>query len=66
MVAELVFWGSVFLIVYPYAVYPLLLLLWGIAFPRRVRRADIEPTVTVLIPAYNEATAIAATLEAMP
>jgi len=65
MVFEIVFWGSIFLIVYPYAVYPLLLLLWAGAFGRPVRRADVEPTVTVLIPAYNEAGAIGATLEAM-
>src|SRR6185369_14716206 len=43
----------------------LLLLLWAGAFGRPVRRADVEPTVTVLIPAYNEAGAIGATLEAM-
>jgi len=63
--AEFVFWGSIFLIVYPYALYPLLLLVWASAFPRHVRRGDIEPTVTVLIPAYNEAAAIGATLDAM-
>jgi cellulose synthase/poly-beta-1,6-N-acetylglucosamine synthase-like glycosyltransferase len=60
-----VFWISLFLIVYPYAIYPLLLALWGRLRPRPVARAAIEPTVSVLIPAYNEADAIAATLAAM-
>ncbi len=62
---EFVFWGSVLLIVYPYALYPLLLMLWGSVRPRLVRRAEIEPAVTVLIPAYNEASVIGATLGAM-
>lgn len=62
---ELVFWVSVFLLAYPYAIYPLLLRLWGRVRPRFVRRAAIAPTVTVLIPAYNEAGVIAATLRAM-
>ena len=60
-----VFWFSLFLIVYPYAVYPLLLALWGALRARPVARSPIEPTVSVLIPAYNEADVIAATLAAM-
>ena len=62
---EWVFWGSLFLIVYPYAIYPPLVALWGAVRPRPVRRAPIEPTVTVLIPAYNEAAVIGATLDAI-
>jgi cellulose synthase/poly-beta-1,6-N-acetylglucosamine synthase-like glycosyltransferase len=62
---QIVFWGSVFLVLYPFIVYPVLVSLWGRVFPRPVRRAPIEPTVTVLIPAYNEADVIANTLEAM-
>ena len=54
-----VFWLSLFLIVYPYGVYPLVLLLWGRLRPRPVARAAIEPGVTVLVPAYNEAACIA-------
>jgi cellulose synthase/poly-beta-1,6-N-acetylglucosamine synthase-like glycosyltransferase len=60
-----VFWISLFLIVYPYAIYPLLLALWGRLRPRPVARAPIEPSVSVLIPAYNEVDVIAATLTAM-
>ena len=60
-----VFWVSLFLIVYPYAIYPLALWLWGRVRSRPITRASIEPSVSVLIPAYNEAGAIAATLGAM-
>jgi hypothetical protein len=35
MLMEFVFWLSIFLIVYPYAVYPLLLAVWGSVRPRR-------------------------------
>lgn len=50
------------------ALYPLLgypLILGGIALlrPRPVRRGEYQPPVTVLIPAYNEAECIAATIE---
>lgn len=59
---ELVFWSSVFLIVYPYAVYPVLIHVLGWIRPRSVRRYSVFPTVTVLIPAYNEANCIAKTI----
>ena len=60
-----VFWISLFLIVYPYAIYPLVLAVWGRLRPRPVARAAVEPSVSVLIPAYNEVDVIAATLTAM-
>jgi len=60
-----VFWISLFLIAYPYAIYPFVLVVWGRVRARPVARAAIEPTVSVLIPAYNEADVIAATLAAM-
>jgi cellulose synthase/poly-beta-1,6-N-acetylglucosamine synthase-like glycosyltransferase len=60
-----VFWISLFLIAYPYAVYPLLLALWGALHARPVRREPIEPVVSVLVPAYNEAGVIAETLGAL-
>lgn len=62
---QVIFWGSVFLVLYPYLVYPFIVSLWGVVRPRPVQRAPIEPTVTVLIPAYNEGEVIAATLTAM-
>ena len=60
---ELVFWSSVFLIVYPYAVYPALVHALGWIRPKFVRRHSIYPMVTVLIPAYNEADCIAKTIQ---
>jgi len=62
---QFVFWAAVVLVVYPYVVYPLLVSIWGVVRPRPVRRAPIEPTVSVLIPAHNEADVIEATLNAM-
>lgn len=60
-----VFWGSLILIVYPYGIYLPLLVLWAAVRPRPVGRAPIEPTVTVLIPAYNEVAVIGATLDSI-
>jgi cellulose synthase/poly-beta-1,6-N-acetylglucosamine synthase-like glycosyltransferase len=62
---EWLFWGSLFLIAYPYGIYPPLVVVWAAVRPRPVRRAPIEPAVTVLVPAYNEAAVIAATLDAI-
>lgn len=63
---EAVFWVSIFLLVYPYLVYPLLIALLGIVRPRPVRKQNgYQPNVTVLIPAYNEADCIEATLRNM-
>jgi len=62
---EWLFWGSLFLIVYPYGIYPPLVVVWAAVRPRPVRRAPIEPAVTVLVPAYNEAAVIGATLDAI-
>ena len=61
--AEVVFWGSVTLLVYPYAIYPVLMFILGCVRPRPVRRAPCEPTVSVLIAAYNEGDCIGATIE---
>ena len=54
---------SLLMLVYIYAGYPLLV--WALArvFGREPHRADITPTVSLLIPAYNEEAHIAAKLE---
>jgi cellulose synthase/poly-beta-1,6-N-acetylglucosamine synthase-like glycosyltransferase len=51
--------ASLFLLLYAYALYPLLVWLWGRVLPKRVNRRDITPTVSFLIPAHNEARHIA-------
>ena len=55
--------GSVALALYPLLGYPLLISLIGILRPRPVARQPYTPSVTVLIPAYNEAACIAGTIE---
>lgn len=60
---KIIFWTSIVLIIYPYLLYPLAVLILGRIWPRKVERAAYLPTVTVLIPAYNEVDCIAATIE---
>jgi glycosyltransferase involved in cell wall biosynthesis len=63
MLPEIVFWMSVSLVVYAYLGYPCLL--WGLSLFRShgVRKAEITPSVTFIITAYNEQSRIAAKLE---
>lgn len=62
-VIEIIFWSMVLLVIYPYFVYPLLILLIGFFRPRPVNAKVATPSVTVLIPAYNEASCIRATVQ---
>jgi cellulose synthase/poly-beta-1,6-N-acetylglucosamine synthase-like glycosyltransferase len=57
--AELLFWLSAAIPFYAYLGYPLVLVLMGAVFKRPVRKQEYEPSVTLLIPAYNEAGHIA-------
>ncbi len=57
---EVVFWGAVAMLAYIYVGYPLLAIAIGRLFPRQVRSGDCEPSVTVIISAYNEEKSIAA------
>ena len=59
MRAEAVFWLGVGTVLYTYAGYPLVLRLLRLVIKRPVRRAPIEPFVSILVPAYNEADVIA-------
>jgi cellulose synthase/poly-beta-1,6-N-acetylglucosamine synthase-like glycosyltransferase len=54
LVAQIVFWSSVVALCYTYAGYPLLVLLVSVFRARTVERAPHEPTVSVIITAYNE------------
>ena len=60
---EALFWTAVGGLIYTFAGYPALV--WSLARvrPRPVRRAPIEPTVSVLIVAHNEAARIAARID---
>lgn len=57
------FWLSAFALCYTYAGYPLLLVLVSALRTKRVRRDEFEPTVTIIITAYNEEVALTAKLE---
>lgn len=55
---EVIFWISAIIPAYVYFGYPLVLLLLRVFIHREVRKAPIEPYVSLLIPAYNEARTI--------
>jgi cellulose synthase/poly-beta-1,6-N-acetylglucosamine synthase-like glycosyltransferase len=52
--AQIIFWASVGLIFYVYLGYPLLVYMVSRLFPKSVKRAAIEPSVSIIITAYNE------------
>jgi len=61
--AEWVFFISLFLIFYTYLGYPLLLLFICLFAKKDVKKGDITPEVTVIIPVYNEERIIEAKLQ---
>ena len=61
--AELIFWLSAGALFYTYAGYPILIASISMLRPRRVRREKYDPSVTIIIAAYNEERALAAKLE---
>jgi cellulose synthase/poly-beta-1,6-N-acetylglucosamine synthase-like glycosyltransferase len=61
--AVVVFWVSLALLAWTHLLYPVFVFGLARLFPRRVNRADIEPTVTVIIAAHNEESVIARRLE---
>src|SRR5437868_9511076 len=63
MAARLIFWLSAALVAYAYIGYPLLLWMLQFVFRRPVKKAGIEPSVSLLISAYNEAAVIAAKIK---
>lgn len=60
---EILLWCLIGIIAYGYIGYPLLLAVVGSLRPTRILRAPIEPSMTVIIAAYNEAKDIARKLE---
>ncbi len=63
MIAEIVFYLSLGMLFYTYVGYPILIFLISKIFPKPVERKNIEPTVTILITAYNEEKSIREKLE---
>jgi poly-beta-1,6-N-acetyl-D-glucosamine synthase len=54
VVSEVLFWLCAVMLLYVYAGYPLLLAILGLARRRAASGVAAEPTVTLIIPAYNE------------
>ena len=61
--AEFFFWGSLVLLAYVYFGYPLVAALRARLRPRLPVRAPIEPSVSIVVVAHNEADRIAARIE---
>jgi len=61
---EIIFWFSIFLALYCYLGYPLILIILGLIFGKepafakamagKLKKAEITPSVSLLIPVYNE------------
>jgi cellulose synthase/poly-beta-1,6-N-acetylglucosamine synthase-like glycosyltransferase len=62
-VAKGVFWISLALLAWTHVLYPAFVGLLARLAPRQPRKADIEPTVAVIIAAYNEESVIAQRIE---
>ncbi|BAZ41640.1 family 2 glycosyl transferase [Calothrix sp. NIES-4101] len=56
---QLLFWISAFLILYCYFGYPVLIYLLARFFPKKIDKLPIEPTISIIISAYNEEDCIA-------
>jgi cellulose synthase/poly-beta-1,6-N-acetylglucosamine synthase-like glycosyltransferase len=63
VVVEVVFWASFVALAWTHAAYPAFAALLARARTKGVRAADVEPTVTLVIAAYNEEPVIARRLE---
>ncbi len=61
--AQIVFWSSVVMVFYVYIGYPLFVYTVGYLFPKRIDRGPFEPTVSIIITAYNEEKDIQVKLE---
>jgi cellulose synthase/poly-beta-1,6-N-acetylglucosamine synthase-like glycosyltransferase len=57
------FWAALALIIYTYAIFPLLVFLRGFIWRQQYQSAPITPSVSLIIAAYNEAKSIRAKVE---
>jgi poly-beta-1,6-N-acetyl-D-glucosamine synthase len=62
-VSEVVFWLALFALAYVYAGYPIIAALRSTLRPKPRRSAPIEPSVSILVVAHNEAERIGARIE---
>jgi len=62
-ILALIFWALIVLVIYPYAIYPLLAVIAGALFRRKLDTGEITPSLSVIITAYNEAGTIEQKLE---
>jgi cellulose synthase/poly-beta-1,6-N-acetylglucosamine synthase-like glycosyltransferase len=63
LAADILFWFSAAALFYTYVGYPLLVALLATVRPFTVARTDCQPSITIIITAYNEERALAAKLE---
>jgi cellulose synthase/poly-beta-1,6-N-acetylglucosamine synthase-like glycosyltransferase len=57
------FWASLGSLVWTHVAYPAFAALLARVAPRQIRKADVEPTVAVIVAAYNEEAVIARRIE---
>jgi GT2 family glycosyltransferase len=63
LLSKAVFWSSAAVVGYTYAGYPLLINALARVRPRPVRRGSLEPTLSIVLAAHDEADKIAAKLD---
>jgi cellulose synthase/poly-beta-1,6-N-acetylglucosamine synthase-like glycosyltransferase len=63
VVVVILFWTSLGALLWTHVVYPAFAALLARVMPRRVRSADVDPTVCVIIAAYNEESVIGRRIE---
>jgi glycosyltransferase involved in cell wall biosynthesis len=63
MIVKALFWGSLGALAWTHVGYPVTAAALARLRPRRVRKAEITPTVTLIVPAYNEEAVIERRLE---
>lgn len=63
VLAEIFFWVGLATLAYVYVGYPLLVYLVSVLFSRPVARGQVEPSLTILITAFNEENGIREKLE---
>lgn len=63
LIAQIIFAFAVAALFYTYIGYPLFVYLFSLLFPKKIEKKHFEPTITILITAYNEEKSIREKLE---